>query len=617
MRLLLVSLLATLALAGCSPLPTSPFPSTRIGDPVPTTPYKAAVLTHHNDNARTGLNSLETVLTPANLRSHDFCFLFSLPVEGQVYAQPLYMPDVPFPGGKRDVLLVATMRNRVYAFDAQAASTRKPLWTVQLGTPVPYNFMTLKDVHGPLGYNIHDSIGITSTPVIDPLTNTVYVVAKTCDDPDRVGPDRPCTVKNGNTFSYRLHALDLLQGQEKFNGPTTIQCSLTTDDSTGVPRTVVFAAAPQLQRAALLLANNRVYLAFASHQDAAFPLPSWGWLIAYAKDDLSAPPAAFCTTPTGNDGGIGQAGSGPASDEAGNIYVSTGNGTFGVCGLGQENLSSSVVKLSPDLKLLSWFAPAYVSCLNERDADLGSGGPMLLPRDSFGGRRLLLAGGKEGVVYLLDRDDLGGRQQQKPPDPAREAPCPTSLAVSPPVELFQAAPLWDHDSTSAAVPSRGYHHVNGSLVLWRHTRGAYVYLWAERDALKQFQLASTSPVFRNVPEPGTPDWADAEGFDSRKGVVKAGHGMPGGFLSVTSNGLAFDSGVVWASLPAKRDWLFEDAPGVLRAFDADTLQLLWENASADKAPPYEFATFCPPTVANGRVFLATFSNRVDVYGIRK
>lgn len=274
------------------------------------------VLTQHYDSARTGANLQETVLSPATVAPDRFGKLFELAVQGQVYAQPLYVHGVSFPGvGQRNTLYVATMHNQVSAFDADAGGS--PLWSRSLGP-----FVTLPDVNiGPGGYkDIADAVGIVSTPVISLQHQAIYVVAMTHD---------------GSQYHHRLHALDLATGDEKLGGPVTIQGSVPGTGDGSSSATIAFTSNLHNQRPALLLDNETIYVAFASYGDRD---PYHGWVFGFDAATLAQRPNIFNTTRFGSRGGIWMAGQGPAADAAGSVYLMTGNGTFT-----QTNIANKVV----------------------------------------------------------------------------------------------------------------------------------------------------------------------------------------------------------------------------------------------------------------------------------
>jgi hypothetical protein len=357
----------------------------------------ANVLTQHNDNARSGLNTNETQLTPANVGSTNFGQLFTQPVDGFVYAQPLVMTNVAIPAkGIHNVVFVATEHDSVYAFDADndSGGNAVPLWQVSFINPaagvtsVPGADVACTD--------LLPEIGITSTPVIDPVSGTIYVEAKTEE------------VTNGvTTFVHRLHALDVATGAEKFGGPVVIQASVPgTGDGNDGAGNVPFLPITHMNRPGLLLSRGIVYLGYASHCDNG---PYHGWLLGYDAHTLAFT-NVFNATPNGGDGGIWQSGNGPAADTNGNIFAMTGNGTFD--STNNNDYGDSILKFSTTngLQLADYFTPSNQDMLNSQDLDLGSAGPMLLP-DAVGSiahRHLLVGGSKTGTIYLVDRDNLGG-----------------------------------------------------------------------------------------------------------------------------------------------------------------------------------------------------------------
>ena len=341
----------------------------------------AGVFTYHNDTARTGQNLQEYGLTPATVNSSTFGVLFSCPVDGYVYAQPLYIANFNIGGQTRNVVFLATEHDSVYAFDADSPSCVQ-LWHNSF---LSSGVATVPSADTGETSDLIPEIGITSTPVIDPSTKTIYVVAKT---KETVGSG--CSSGNPCYF-HRLHALDLITGAEKFGGPVVLSA----------PN---FVPLFHLQRPALLLSNGAVYIGFGSHGD----YNSWqGWLMAYNATTLAQQWAWHSTDPTsGNNGGaIWGSGNGPALDASGNIYVETGNGVFD----GINNFSDSVVKLSPSGTMLDFFTPFDQAVMQQNDIDLGSSGPIILP-DTMGSAanpHVMIITGKVGVVYLLDQTNLG------------------------------------------------------------------------------------------------------------------------------------------------------------------------------------------------------------------
>jgi hypothetical protein len=353
-----------------------------------------SVLSYHNDLARTGQNLNETLLTPANVSSGQFGRLFSYPVDGQVYTQPLYLPGVIIPGkGIHNVVFVATEHDSVYAFDADNDLTA-PLWQVSFLNPAQGIATASADdlVCG----SITPEVGITATPVIDQATGTLYVVAMTEE------------TSSGN-YVHRLHALDVTTGAEKAGSPVEIQASVP---GTGNGNTVVpFEPWLYKERAGLLLLNGVVYTAWSSQCDSG---NYHGWIIGYRAWGHDAEnlqqSAIFADTPNWDAGSFWQGGAAPAADANGNIYVVSANGTFDA-NLGGSDLGESILKLSTGqgLAVSDYFTPYDAGTLSDQNLDLGSSGALLLP-DGTGSAahpHLLVSGSKSGAVYLLDRDNLG------------------------------------------------------------------------------------------------------------------------------------------------------------------------------------------------------------------
>ena len=343
-----------------------------------------AVLTYHNDNLRTGQNVNESILTTTNVNSSTFGKLFSLPVDGPIFAQPLYMPGVTVGTQVHNLVFVATEHNSVYAWDADTASAN-PVWTVSFINPAAgVTAIPCADAASGQGdcTTITPEFGITSTPVIDSSTGTLYVVASTKE-------------VSGSTTSYvyRLHALSVTTGQEKFGGPVVIQA--TSGSATFVP-------IQHIQRPALLLVNGVVYIGFGSHGDTS---PWYGWLLGYNASTLQQV-MAFNTAPTNGEGAIWQSGCGPAADAAGNIYFNTGNGPFDA-NTGGVDYGDSIVKLNSSGTVLDYFTPYNQAMLDATDADVGSSGLVLLPDQTGTYAHVLIGAGKQGVIYSVNRDGMG------------------------------------------------------------------------------------------------------------------------------------------------------------------------------------------------------------------
>ena len=497
----------------------------------------SSMLTYRNDNARTGQNRNEVSLTPATVRSTTFGKLFSYPVDGHLYAQPLFVSGVEIPGqGIRNVVYAATEHDSVYAFDADGRTTQ-PLWLVSFIDPrAGVTAVSSEDVEC---RDLVPEIGITGTPVIDSESGTLYVVAK--------------TKENGNFF-HRLHALDIGTGAEKFGGPVVIQASVqgTARDS-DTDGKVRFNSQRANQRAALLLSRGFVYVAFASFCDND---PYHGWVLGYNASTLQLA-AVFNTTPNGERGGIWQAGGGLSADSDGNIYAVTGNGTFDA-DLGGVDFGDSVLKLSPNgggLTLADFFTPFNQASLELRDKDLGSGGALLLPdQPGTAHSHLAVAGGKDGVLYLLDRDNLG---------------------------RFHAG----DDSQIVQSFLVSSHGIVSTPAFWEN----HLYILGKGEDLKSFRVS---------------DGRLSDSPTSRSGTV---FGYPGATPAISSNGST--DGIVWVlkNTPG--------SPAVLYAYEAtDVSRELYNSSQAGmRDEPGPAVKFTVPTVVNGKVYVGTQS-QLAVFG---
>ena len=341
------------------------------------------VTTWHYDNERTSANTTETVLTLSNVNKNTFGKLFSKPVDGFVVGHPLYLPGLTMPGqGTRNVVFVTTMHNSVYAFDADNPNAA-PFWVTSIlnyspagATPVS---STVQKNAGVTGWT---EVGIISTPVIDPTTGTLYVVAETYE---------------GTKVVHRLHALDVTTGLEKFGGPATIAATYTLG---GVVST--FQDLYQINRPGLLLANGHVYIAFGSNCCNAY---SQGWVMSYNATTLKQE-GAFDAEPGKTLASVWQRGAGISADSSGNIYAETGDGPYAP----GTNLSESILKLSQSgttLSLADWFTPYNYANLSSMDMDMADG-VLILPDQSGPVLHEAIAIGKEGTIYVLNRDSMGG-----------------------------------------------------------------------------------------------------------------------------------------------------------------------------------------------------------------
>jgi hypothetical protein len=533
-----------------------------------TIPDPVVIPTQHNDNSRTGANLRELLLTTSNVNQNQFGKLFVRPVDGQIYAQPLYVGNVLIPNkGLHNVVYVATMHNSVYAFDADDPTVTEPLWhaTLEPSIKLPDVNIGPVDQHGhSIYHDIAFEVGILSTPVISIDNNVIYVVN---------------TTKNNNGYAHMLHALDLTTGVEQLGGPVQIGASVPGNGAASSNGQITFQSHLQLQRSGLLLANDTVYIAFAGYGDAG---PYHGWIFGYSAGTLERT-AVFNTTPNGSEAGIWQAGQGPAADERGQIYFLTGNGTFTPDG---KEVGDCFVKMRPNLTILDWFSPFNNAVLNAHDADVGSSGALLLP-----GTTLVVGGGKESKLYVMQRDSMGHF------NPNNDNQIVQSFYVNTPDPHDQLP----NDPTKT-------HHIHGGPIYWDGPGGPYIYVWTENDYMKAYQFANgrfaTTPAMHCTTT--DPD-----------NVPGGSLGMPGGILSISANGNAAGSGIVWASHPYSQNANQAVVQGILRAYDASNLSHeLWnsqQNAARDGVGL--FAKFCPPTIANGKVYMASFSGYLAVYGL--
>jgi len=499
------------------------------------------VFTYHYDNLRTGQNTNEAVLTPANVNATQFGKLYAYSTDGLSYASPLYVANVNISGqGFHNVAYVVTEHDSVYAFDADGLSN-SPLWHVSFlksgVTSVP-----CADT-GECG-DIPTEIGITSTPAIDQTTGTLYVVAAT---------------KESGSYVQRLHALDITSGAEKFGGPVVIQASVSGTGDGAAGGAVAFDPLRENQRPGLLLSNGVVYLAFGSHGDQH---PWHGWLLAYNASTL-ARVMVYNVTPNGFGGGIWQSGGGINADASGNIYFTSSNGTFDL-NTGGADAADTIEKISTAGVLIDYFTPHDQAAMETNNVELGSAGPVLLidqPTGSF--PHLLVSAGKEGTIYVINRDNMGHYN-----------PNNDNAAVQVLTGLLNTDGTQDGGNFSVPI------YFNG-----------YLYFGAVNDRLKAFQMTNgllgTTPV-------------------SQSSVTYPNRG---GSFSVSANGAS--NGIVWAT---------EDdspSPGVLHAYNATNLAN--ELYNSNMAPGARdslglTAKFVIPTVANGRVYVVT-QGQLLVYGL--
>src|ERR1019366_4570580 len=487
------------------------------------------VLTQHNNNSRTGANLNETVLNTSNVNSTQFGKLFSIPVDGQVYAQPLYVSNLSIPGaGTHNVVYVATEHDTVFAFDADGGAL---IWQTTIGVPANCGSQSnpvLASSQCPAGVvppftNLFPEVGITATPVIDSGTNTIYVV--------------DLSMQNGQATHW-LHALDITNGNEKFGGPVQVS-------GTAPGTSLAYNPSLSRQRVSLTLVNGNVVFATGSYSDIQ---PYHGWVFAYSASTLQQT-GIWCDTPSGTAGGIWQSGAGIAVDSNNDLYVISGNGTFD----GVSNFSDSYVKLglsAGGFTAKDYFTPSTQAAISSADLDLGIGGPTIIPDTKY-----VVGGSKSGMVYLLDTTNMGHFN-----------------TTDNPVQEFQAT------SAPQNLPS----HTHSGLVYWNGPNGQWLYLWGEADFLKAFQFTGTSfqvvapntspvPISQStVPSPATGPLTCLDPDNLLRGC------MPGGFLSISANGSTAGTGILWAATPYSGSAEGITQPGILYAFDASNLNnILW------------------------------------------
>lgn len=516
------------------------------------------VFTYHNSLARDGSNAHEFALTTSNVASATFGKLFSCAVDGAVYTQPLWVPGLTKNGAKHNAVLVATTHDSVYAFDADQ-SPCAVLWQATMldashGASAGETSVPNTDV-GP-SMDIQPEIGIIGTPVINPASNAIFLVSKS------EGP--------AGTFHQRLHALDLTTGNEQVNGPVTISGSVVGAgyDSSGA--TVTFNPLTHNQRPALALVNGVVYVTWASHGDAD---PYHGWIIGYNVADLSQA-GIYNVTADGQRGGIWMSGGAPAADASNALYVSTGNGTFDRSAVVTPNtdLGDAVLKITTTsgLALSDWFSPFNESTLETQDTDLGSGGVMLLPDQSSGPAHLLVTGGKEGILYLLNRDSMGQFCTT----------CNTTTGETAVVQSFAAT------NAIFCTPA-----------LWQNG----VYVGGVSDKLAVFPFNPATGKLATTPASQSP----------------AIFHFPGATPSISAQGTS--NGIVWAidSSAYSASSSQGSGPAVLHAYDATNLAIeLWNSAQAsgNRDTAGNAVKFSVPTVANGKVYIGTHTT-IEVYGL--
>jgi hypothetical protein len=525
----------------------------------------------HFDAQRTGLNPNEASLSPATVTPQTFGKLFSYLLDGYEYGQPLLVSNLTINGGAHNVVFAATENDSVYAFDADNYGSGAPLWQVSLLQPGETPI-----VDGP----IQPFQGITSTPVIDTTSNTTYVVSTQ-------------TLTSTGVSTFRLNALDITTGKQKFGGPMTLQASVPGTNSDSV-NGVASLTTSCVQRAALLLANSTVYIGFGGCHS--------GWLLAYDAQSL-AQTGVFNASPNQNGegtyasaGGIWMGGGGPAADDSGNVYVTTGNGPWD----GQTAWGDSVLKFANNgqLQLVDYFTPDDYRFMNCHDADLASGGLLLIP-----GGTEALAAGKTGKLYLVNTTNLGKEQAN---DAGATQTVPGVLSdqgFSPyPASCTDTLGTWTTDVNSYEIFSTAS-YFNGSIYV-----GITPTATAIPVGIVQFQYSGTlTPLLESSP-------AMQLGSNGATAFISA-NGTANGILWIIDHGEPLQNQDPNGAAPTT---------ATLRAYDTGNLdsELYDSGINVEDAPGYGIK-FTSPIVANGKVYIGTGHDlttvpnprgELDVYG---
>ena len=520
------------------------------------------IVTQRGDNTRSGVNLLEKQLNQQSVKAH-FGKLWTLFSDAKIMAQPLYVSNMKTqvcPAGCNTVIFFS-MKGTVYAYKADQKPTTENdtlVWARYLGDP--------RVGGGDIDAWATDDPwwGILGTPAIDLLNNLLYVVAWNADQ------------------NYRLYSLNLSNGQI-VKGPAVIQGS--TGGQSFVETTPNWTQQHK-QRAGLTLDHGLLYVAFGGDSTRV----QSGWLFVYEASTLAFK-AVWSPTAGGHDGGIWMSGNGPLADEKGNIYLLTGNGEFNPS---KGRFGDSLVKLrlnfaggTAAVKVEDSFTPCNEAFLGGPGAwDLGSSSPIFLPNN------LIAGGGKKGIIYLMSRDKLGGFQPGAPANPPQQPGCNDTPLVLQRVFATQG-------------------HIHGAPVFWKGPNGAdWVYVMGEGDHLKAFPFKNdrfstgAADVRKSAWSPPRPAPATCGGTPD--------NWMPGGILTVSSDADKRGTGIVWAVVPASGDAnSFRGVKGMLMAMNAENVnQELWRSqgndSTVDTANSFGLLSrFSPPTVANGKVFIAT------------
>lgn len=514
---------------------------------------QADEVTYHFDNLRTGWNPYETTLTTSNVSGSTFGPLFSLPVDGNVYAQPLIVNQLLMPDGLlHNVLYVCTENDTIYAFDADTGSL---LWQRSLVDPMNGITAVTKVQVNYQNKNVWPMVGITGTPVIDRSANALFVVGATLQ-----------TVMGVKSFQHVLHSIALDTGLDNANSPIVIGGGVTMSDGTFKP----FVSQWELQRAGLLLSNGVVYVPFASHGDASLMLSN-GFMYGFDEVTLNQigvfSPTTDAAYPTmATFWGSGYA---PAADAQGNVFAVVGN-SLPYSTPSNGDFGNSVLKLSSTLSLEDYFTPYTFSALNISDLDLGSAGTMLLPDQNGAYPHLAVACGKSGWLYLLNRDAMGGYTAGGPDNVVEEI------------------------AHEVGFKSVGVH---GGPAYYKGPKGPFVFYIGNQDKLKAFKLLTT-PTTRFTLAATSPNIFT---------------GLGGSVPVVSSNGATPGTGIVWALVrPNNTD--LTTVPVMLNAYDATNAYHELYSAPVSYWQNPNGGAYLVPAVMNGKVYVPG-ANSVTVFGL--
>jgi hypothetical protein len=605
-----------------------------VGLLLPAAQAATPVLTRSYDNGRTGANLTETLLTPELVAGKDLQRAKSLIIDDdpRIEAQPLYVPNLAMSDGKNhNVVFVASMGNHIFAFDADAPQGHDLLWKTAVGEPFRPSEVQKPGEHRRTTidrYGINILWGILSTPVIDLDAKVMYCIN--------------WVVQGDGKPALFLHRIRLADGQETSEPAGGLRLQSAIFDKDGKPVVddqgqPVTLRADQKQRAALLLtpASTQKKMLFAAISGGEKPGDPHGWVLAFDPDSFTQA-AAWVTTSRGFGGGIWQGSAGLAADAAGNVYGMTGNGGYSVDEAGRiaqdfngtTDFAEAFVKLAyhrteggtESLELVDWLIPFRDSDrvafpnYDYRDQDLSSAGPVLPT-----GTELLLGAGKDGLLYVLDRNNLG-KQVGAPGN----IPRVFGALKTPPIyvtfngsDIPTSGPEIDFPlGNPMRFPSKT-HHLHGSPVYWDGAAGPMLFVWGENESLRAWKIdpASGQPTFVGK---------GAEVASAQLALQRTGlGGMPGGMVAASSNGKIPNTGVVWTTAPVDGDANHDIVKGIVRAYDATELdptpidpttprlKLLWDSDRAGVT--FNYSKFCPPVVADGRLLVPTYDGRIDVY----